>query len=393
MMKTILFVYHVSSIGGGSYCLLNILKEIDRNKFTPIVLLKKQGPLAVEIKKMGIELYILPNITQVPYNKSLFSFKNLHDYYCVYKSLSDFRAWMKDKNIDLVYINTMMLYPYLKIAKEEGAKTIIHIRECWPKNEHRNQLGWAQKAITQYADQIIAINKSSAKIVPQAEHKTTIIHDWIDFSSRHVDFPLEKVFNEDTSNLRVFLYTGGLQKIKGAYEVVTGFSAYVKDENSRLLFLGHKLRQRQTLKYLLKRILYSLGFDIYEVKVNKEIIKDSRIYCIEGLYEIKHIIEQAFCVLSYFTKPHANLVLAESIILGTPVLAARTEESMEYSNNGELAVLFELNNKDDFNKKLSNIDTLCDMKQRVIDEKSNVIAGLFSKEENVRILNRLLKEM
>lgn len=389
-MKTILFVYHVSSIGGGSFCLLNILKELDRNRFRPIVLLKNDGPLAKEIKDLGIELHILPNIIQVPYNKSLFSWKSLYDYYCIHKSLVDFRLWLKRMEIDLVYINTMMLYPYIKVAKECGVKTIIHIRECWPKNEHKKQLALAQKVISEYADHIIAINKSSARIVPQTENKTTIIYDWIDFSNRNVYYPLDEIFKENLSNLKVFLYTGGLQKIKGAYEVVTGFSKCVKGENSRLLFLGHNLKRKKTFKYMVKQILYFLGFDIYEIKVNKAILKDSRIYCVEGLYEIKHIIEQAFCVISYFTKPHANLILAESIILGIPVLAANTEESMEYSNNGELAILFDFNNKHDFYKNLSNIDALCSIKQKSIDKNANVIAELFNKERNVKVLNSLL---
>ena len=49
-MKRILFVHHVSSIGGGSYCLLNLLKEVDQEKFQPVVLLQENGPLVSEIE-------------------------------------------------------------------------------------------------------------------------------------------------------------------------------------------------------------------------------------------------------------------------------------------------------------------------------------------------------
>ncbi len=69
-MKSILFVYHASNIGGGTYCLLNILKEIDRSMYKPIVLLRTVGDLVKEINALGIEVFFMPSMTLVPYNKS-----------------------------------------------------------------------------------------------------------------------------------------------------------------------------------------------------------------------------------------------------------------------------------------------------------------------------------
>lgn len=61
MKKIVLFVHHVSSIGGASYCMLNILKVLDRNNYAPVVLLKNQGPLVDEIKKLGVKLSFFRN--------------------------------------------------------------------------------------------------------------------------------------------------------------------------------------------------------------------------------------------------------------------------------------------------------------------------------------------
>ena len=54
-MKRLLLMHQSSSIGGGSYCLLNIVKALDRSLWEPIVALKEDGPLTGEIKKMGVE--------------------------------------------------------------------------------------------------------------------------------------------------------------------------------------------------------------------------------------------------------------------------------------------------------------------------------------------------
>ena len=59
-------------------------------------------------------------------------------------------------------------------------------------------------------------------------------------------------------------------------------------------------------------------------KVIDLINSDQRIKCIPATYNIKQILEQSSCMLSFFTIPHANLAMAESIIAGTPVIAADT---------------------------------------------------------------------
>ena len=79
-MKSILFMYHASNIGGGTYCLLNILKEIDRSKYRPVVLLRTTGDLVLEIKKLGIEVHYMNNMTLVPYNQSIFGRNTLRLY-------------------------------------------------------------------------------------------------------------------------------------------------------------------------------------------------------------------------------------------------------------------------------------------------------------------------
>ena len=62
-MRRILFVFHVSSVGGGSYCLYNLLKAIDRTVFEPVVLLPGYGSLCDEISKLDIRIeYIGPVI-------------------------------------------------------------------------------------------------------------------------------------------------------------------------------------------------------------------------------------------------------------------------------------------------------------------------------------------
>ena len=392
-MKSILFIYHASNIGGGTYCLLNILKEIDKGKYKPIVLLRTDGDLVKEISALGIEIFFMTSMTLVPYNRSYWERGIIRTYRAIKKSFPAFEEVLDRISPDAVYFNTMMLAPYLEIAKKKGYKTIIHLREHWPLNQHIKQLSKIQNTISRYADQIIAINGYSSSMIPNRD--VAIVYDWIDLSNRYEYRPFDEIFGEDSSKLKVYLFTGGLQDIKGAAEVVEFFSNQIIGGEKRLLMVG--VAPEPNYKGLKNKIRYYLAktglYYVYEYKVRKMISSDKRIVCIPATYALKHIMQQAYCNLSFFTIPHANLALAESIIVGTIPLAAKTEESIEYSNGGDLALLFELGNKDDLVMKLNELDkNYGEFKDRLFKD-GHIVAELFDRKRNVAALDGVLDNL
>lgn len=386
-------MHQASSIGGGSYCLLNIIKAIDRNQFEPVVALLSEGPLADELRKLGVEVVIFRQMAAIPYNRGLLSRGSLMAYWRVQKSIPALKRMLTEKHIDVLYLNNMMLCRYLQPAKECGCKTVVHVREHWPLNEHKRQLEWARRCVYQYADKMIAINRYSASMFPEKE--ATIVYDWIDMEGRYKPMPMSEIFGEDMTGKKVFLYMGGMQRIKGAFEVVKAFSDTVKDSNYRLLVMGFtKELSGKGMVGRIKMLMYRLSIPTYEYKVKMLIRKDSRIACMNGVYEIKDIVEQAYGMLSYFTIPHANLAMAESIILGTPVIAAKTEEAEEYSLNGKLASLFEMNNMMAFKQAIR--DFIADdnqLRSALTKEEREMVTAMFSKERNIAVLNKTLSEL
>lgn len=377
-MRTILYVYHASNIGGGSYAMLNVIKALDRSIYRPIVLLKKDGPLVDELKSMSVEVHFIPTINTVPYNRSIFTLHNIKRIVNIIRSFDKFASLLKKINPDIVYLNTMMLHPYLKVVKKCGIKSIIHIREHWPKGEHTAQRNYAIKNIRKYADKIIAINTFSASMVADTTHHPTIVYDWINMDARFKEIPYDTIFNEDCSNKKVYLCTGGFDANKGTLEIIQSFTEIIKNKDARLLVLGNKPTQKATL---------------YSQQVIKAIEQDSRVKLLPNTYFVTHIYQQAYCMLSYFTIPHANLALAESIILQTPVIAARNEESIEYSHNGELAILFEANNIEDFKNELQQFNNKHTSLKKHLSEKSHNIKQLFDPERNIVALNSVYRQL
>ena len=394
-MKKILYVFHCSSIGGGSYCLLNILKNVDRSNYLPIVLLAYKGPLVDEIEKLGIEVLFYPELDSIPYNLSLWKRGTIAKYCKINNSLGGFMEKIKQIHPDLVYLNSMMLYPYLKPAKEAGYKTLIHIREHWPFAEHKNQLHRLQSFIQKYADHVVAINQFAAEQVPYIENKTTIVYDWIDFTDRYKTILMSEIFKEDLSDKKILLFTGGRAPNKGAKEVAELFSMYLKDNSLRLLVLGDSVRHfGKNWKERIKMWLSNKGIrGYYGYELNNIISSDKRIVCIPNVYEIKHLLDQCACLVSYFTIPHANLALAEGIINKTIVVAAETEESLEYSLNGDLAFLFKMNDAKGFVRAVKLALTQADSMKKNLEERSYIVKDMFDKEHNVSVLQEVYEKL
>lgn len=393
-MKRILFVHQVSVVGGASYCMLSILKGIDRDFFEPVVALRQEGPLADEIRRLNIEVLIFDGMQTVPYNKSFLHYKTIYSYAKVTRVQEKFAKLLKTSRIDVVYLNNMMLYPYLKTAKMCGCKTIIHVREHWPENEHQIQMNFARKVVKQYSDAVLAINRYSASMFPECADKTTIVYDWIDLKNRYEKVDFDKIFDESTENLKIILFTGGLARIKGTLEVIRLFSNKILGEEYRLLLMGAGLDYRFTgLSGKIKKILVRIGVKPYGFKVVEAIKKDYRVRVVPATYNIVDYVKKSYCVISYFTIPHANLGMAEAIELGTIVIAPKTDEAIEYSNNGEAALLYTLKDEEDLIRKFNYmVNNYEQVKDRVLTN-SDAIQNMFSPEANIKRLNTVCKSI
>jgi len=330
-----------------------MVKRLNYKLFNPIVLLKEKGPLSVELEKLGATVYFENTLSIVPYNTGIFGRNSVKNLLSILISLKKVRCWIKKTDADVVHINTMMMYPYIFLIHNLGKKSVIHIREHWPKKEHRFQFKIAQRIIQKFADQVIAINETSAEMIG-ASTKTQVIYDWIDFENREDKIDFVKLFGENIKSLKVFLFLGGTIWLKGALEVVDVFSKQVLSTEARLLVVGcdNENLDFKGIRGVIKKILSYLHFHTYSNKVKLISQKDNRIVFIPTTYHVKSLIEQSFCVVSFFTIPHANLSLAESVWLGKPSIAADTPEAKEYSNDGKAALLFEINNKEEFKDKI-----------------------------------------
>lgn len=60
MSTTVLYLNLYGTIGGGERALLELLDALDRTRFVPVVVLGEDGPLAAELRALGIETIVEP---------------------------------------------------------------------------------------------------------------------------------------------------------------------------------------------------------------------------------------------------------------------------------------------------------------------------------------------
>mgnify|MGYP001213380864 CR=1 FL=1 len=58
--RTILYLDHTAKWSGGEIALLRLLAELDRSRYTPVVVLAEDGPLVGRLEARGIEAVVLP---------------------------------------------------------------------------------------------------------------------------------------------------------------------------------------------------------------------------------------------------------------------------------------------------------------------------------------------
>jgi glycosyltransferase involved in cell wall biosynthesis len=388
--KKILYIFHVSEIGGGSICLLNMIKCLDTTKFIPIVLLKSKGPLSVEFESRGVSVFFEKSISTIPYNQSLFCFSSIKLYWSMVVSLNRIKYWVKKTDAEIVHLNTMMMYPYAIPAFKLGRKVIVHMREHWPQNEHKIQFKFARYIINQFSSKIIAINRTSANLL-NIPNKTEIVYDWIDFENRDGEIDLKKNYGVDVEKDKVFLFLGGTQLIKGALEVVSVFSNEIKQKNVKLILLGAdeiKFSNRGLIAFL-KKILRSVNLPVKGDCLKKILQDEKRIIQIPRTKNVLSLYQQVYCVIAFPTIPHAILPIAESLWNGTPIISADTLEAREYSNNGKSAILIPMHNKialkDAIIDAINNENEIKDLALEGID----YIREKFDPKTNSKILDNI----
>lgn len=198
----ILYVSHSAEvIGGAEQCLFFLLKNMDRNKFIPMVVLPYEGPLKEKLEKIGIKTEVSP-VGWWTYRGNEF---------CAPGDLKEragkIATLIEKVGIDIVHTNTSVITEGAIAAKMTGRPHVWHLHEFiegHPSLKPILPLYFTYRSIDLLSDSIIvvsqALKKGVSKYIDQG--RLCVIYNGIDAA--------EKISKEESFRADIGVHEGAI---------------------------------------------------------------------------------------------------------------------------------------------------------------------------------------
>jgi glycosyltransferase involved in cell wall biosynthesis len=187
----ILYISHSAELYGAEQCLLLLLDNLDKDRFSPVVVLPKDGPLKQKLVDISIPVEIIPSI------RSWLSRKNqiwrllllIAIIPFVLFSVLRLRRLIAAYDIALVHTNSLVIIDGALAARLSKIPHIWHAREILiPETAHKFFLGpqAAISIIEHLSDRVIAISDAVHQNFRQAIQPSQIetIYDGVETATR-----------------------------------------------------------------------------------------------------------------------------------------------------------------------------------------------------------------
>ena len=210
--KKILFIDIEGGFGGSSRSLLNIILNLNKKLFLPIVLCKKKGPTTEKLKELNIKYFIEPKIFSViPLKKN--NFKNLLINLYKFFFINNLINKIIHIKPDLLHLNYEGLVPlhYMLIKKKFKKPTILHFRSSVVRNNFLYKI--YAKHINKYIKYLIFITENQleeakkAGVIVKKDFHSVLYNSSYKLSEKTKRLPIKKYFN--------ILYLGTIDHSRG----------------------------------------------------------------------------------------------------------------------------------------------------------------------------------
>lgn len=119
-----------SEIGGSDICLLRMIQALDKDRFEPLIILPKEGPLVPAFEREGASLRYVPMLQLRTIPSPVYQFGYLSRYWPTVLQLRDI---LRRENVQIVHSNSLYSLYGAWAAKLAGRPHVWHIREIPPK--------------------------------------------------------------------------------------------------------------------------------------------------------------------------------------------------------------------------------------------------------------------
>lgn len=238
IMNNIVFLHSSSELYGSDRSLLNLVKNLDKDKFNITVILPEDGPLVDKINSFD-NVEVIINELAVLRRKNL-SLSGMSKYFIeLIRSIKFINNLIKEKSIDIVYTNTSVIFVGGISAKICKVKSVWHIREIIKSKYERFIVS---KIVNIFSDYIIANSKATAEAISKNKDKVKVVYNAIDIEKNSGLEDIDEVYKEVAativkSNNKIKIgMAGRINRWKGQ-KLFVDMAKLVSEENDNVEFL------------------------------------------------------------------------------------------------------------------------------------------------------------
>lgn len=318
--SSILFIHHNCEIGGAELSLLDLIININRDLFNPVVVIPNDGPLYRRLRSKDIII----RIENIPWFKSTFNpFKLLSYLVQLFRVILKLRNFVRAENIVLIHTNSISSQIIGgTLARIEKIANIWHLRDILTLNMINR---FIFRFCGMYATKIIVISKSVKNHIYDLiddKSKIKVIYNGIDLK-RFNGALISKKDESITVGIvsRLVPWKGHIEFIQAAQIVLSMFS------NVRFFIIGDTFQKDIWYKNKIKKKIEAL-------RLNKHIILVSHKDNILPQITLLDIV----VVPSKRPEPFGRIII-ESMALSKPVVATLFGGPTEIVDNNKTGFL------------------------------------------------------
>ncbi len=341
-MKNILFIHQSAELYGSDKTLLNLVANLDKDKFFPIVILPNEGPLKIELEKENIKVIIAPVLKLY---RKMFTPSNLlkfiKDYF---KGIKTIKTIKKTYKIDFIYSNTLAVLLGFFYCFFYKTKHIWHVHEII---ESPTIFTKFFRCFLNNSTNVVLIHNSVATSkFWNCKGNNQVIWNGIaafpEINPEEKEVIRKTILNSD--NEIIFALVGRISRWKGQMLLLEAFNELIKTyQNIRLVYIGSAPPNQEHFLDSLKEKIENYGL-IQKVKI---------IPFQENIHRLWQSIDVAV-VPSTEPEPF-GLVAIEAMMAKKPVVAANHGGLMEIVVDNETGFLVEPNNKEALKQALEKL--------------------------------------
>jgi glycosyltransferase involved in cell wall biosynthesis len=180
MTASVLYIHQDGLVTGSAISLRNLLLGLDRQHFSPRILLAQEGPTRKLFEALDIPVDMIPIRGMWTAPGPRFPSPDYFRNWLALVHNSKLYDYFHDQRPALIHINDKALLPAGITAHRLGIPVIWHLRSTYAVSSSRLQAAISRQIIRRKADHLIAISEDEEDGFEDLAHRT-IIHNSVDF--------------------------------------------------------------------------------------------------------------------------------------------------------------------------------------------------------------------